>query len=104
MRMDGLLGIGATLYAGISPGKSIWGHSMTEEVFRADAYRRETEAKVTAVDAAGIRLDRTVFYPRGGGQAGDAGVLVLGNGAELAITDTVKGQAPGEILHVPAPG
>jgi len=77
---------------------------MTEEVFRADAYRRETEAKVTAVDAAGIRLDRTVFYPRGGGQAGDAGVLVLGNGAELAITDTVKGQAPGEILHVPAPG
>jgi misacylated tRNA(Ala) deacylase len=77
---------------------------MTEEVFREDAYRRETAATVTAADASGIRLDRTVFYPRGGGQAGDAGVLVAGNGAELAIADTVKGQAPGEILHVPAPG
>jgi misacylated tRNA(Ala) deacylase len=77
---------------------------MTEEIFRADAYLREAGAKVTAADATGVRLDRTVFYPRGGGQAGDAGVLVLGNGAELAITDTVKGQAPGEILHVPAPG
>jgi misacylated tRNA(Ala) deacylase len=77
---------------------------MTEEVFREDAYRRETAAQVTAVDAAGIRLDRTVFYPRGGGQAGDAGVLVLGGGAAVAIADTVKGEAPGEILHVPAPG
>jgi len=76
---------------------------MTEEVFREDAYRREIEAQVMAVGTSGIRLDRTVFYPRGGGQAGDAGVLVLGNGAELAIADTVKGEAPGEILHVPAP-
>ena len=81
---------------------------MTEEVFREDAYRREAGAKVTAVDTAGVRLDRTVFYPRGGGQAGDAGVLVLGNGAELAIADTVKASTPpGEgrdIVHVPAPG
>ena len=77
---------------------------MTEEVFREDAYRREAGAKVTAADASGVRLDRTVFYPRGGGQAGDAGVLVLGDGAELAIADAVKGEAPGEIVHVPAPG
>ena len=81
---------------------------MTEEVFREDAYRREAQARVTAVDASGIRLDRTVFYPRGGGQAGDAGVLVLGNGEELAIADTVKSPSPlGEdrdILHVPAAG
>jgi misacylated tRNA(Ala) deacylase len=82
--------------------------AMTEEVFRDDAYRRETAAKVTAVDASGIRLDRTVFYPRGGGQAGDAGVLLLANGAALAIADTVKSpSALGEgrdILHVPAAG
>jgi misacylated tRNA(Ala) deacylase len=77
---------------------------MTEEVFREDAYRRETPAKVTAADASGIRLDRTVFYPRGGGQAGDAGVLVLANGAELLVADTLKGASPGEILHVPAAG
>ena len=46
---------------------------MTEELFREDAYRRECEAAVALADERGIRLDRTVFYPRGGGQAGDAG-------------------------------
>ncbi|HYE40159.1 MAG TPA: alanine--tRNA ligase-related protein, partial [Ramlibacter sp.] len=50
---------------------------MTQELFRQDAYLRETPATVLAVDAQGIVLDRTVFYPLGGGQAGDAGVLLL---------------------------
>ncbi len=77
---------------------------MTVEMFREDAYRREADAKVMSVDAAGIRLDRTVFYPRGGGQAGDAGALELQGGATIAIADTVKGEAPGDIVHVPAPG
>lgn len=77
---------------------------MTEALYRDDAYRRQAPARVTGVDAAGVRLDRTVFYPRGGGQAGDAGVLVLGDGTELGIADTVKGEAPGEIVHVPAAG
>ena len=49
---------------------------MTEEIFRDDPYRAETGAIVVSCDAAGIVLDRTVFYPRGGGQAGDAGTLV----------------------------
>jgi misacylated tRNA(Ala) deacylase len=77
---------------------------MTEELFREDAYRRECEALVTAVDERGIRLDRTVFYPRGGGQAGDAGRIVRADGRAIAIADAVKGEAPGEIVHVPAPG
>jgi misacylated tRNA(Ala) deacylase len=77
---------------------------MTVEVYKEEPYRRDVEAVVERVDPAGIVLDRTVFYPRGGGQAGDAGVLDLPGGASLAIADTVKGQAPGEILHVPAPG
>jgi misacylated tRNA(Ala) deacylase len=84
---------------------------MTQEIFREDAYAREVEAKVVSIDAAGIRLDRTVFYPRGGGQAGDAGTLVLADGAAIVIADTVKtapsplgeGDAP-EISHVPATG
>ena len=42
------------------------------------------------IDEAGIVLDRTVFYPLGGGQAGDSGVLVLADGRELAIADTRK--------------
>ena len=77
---------------------------MTEEIFRDEPYRREADARVASVDAAGVRLDRTVFYPRGGGQAGDAGTLALADGTALVIADTVKGDAAGEIVHVPAPG
>ena len=81
---------------------------MTEEIFREEPYRRETAATVVGVAPDGIRLDRTVFYPRGGGQAGDAGELVLADATAIAIADTVKsslapGQAP-SIAHVPAPG
>ena len=74
----------------------------TEELFREDAYRTESPARVVACDARGIVLDRTVFYPRGGGQAGDSGALIRDDGSAIAITDTVKGEAPGEILHVAA--
>ena len=77
---------------------------MTEELFREDATLAECEAVVTAIDPRGVQLDRTVFYPQGGGQAGDAGELVFDAGT-LVIVDTRKGQdAPGEIVHVPAPG
>jgi len=77
---------------------------MTVELFREDARRRECDAQVLAIDAQGIRLDCTVFYPQGGGQAGDAGELVLPDGTRVAIADTRKGEAPGAILHVPAAG
>ncbi|MGA9851505.1 MAG: alanyl-tRNA editing protein [Gammaproteobacteria bacterium] len=75
---------------------------MTEEVFRADAYVRHCEAEVIAADELGIRLNRTVFYPEGGGQPGDTGVLRLTDGRELRIGDTRKGAQPGEIMHIPA--
>ena len=52
--------------------------AMTDDLFRADAYLRECEARVLRIDEAGIVLDRTVFYPLGGGQAGDSGVLAAG--------------------------
>jgi misacylated tRNA(Ala) deacylase len=77
---------------------------MTEELFRDDPRRVECEARVSALDERGIRLDRTVFYPHGGGQAGDSGVLRLADGREIAIVDTRKGALPGEIVHVPASG
>jgi misacylated tRNA(Ala) deacylase len=77
---------------------------MTEELFREDAYARTCDAVVTAVDETGIRLDRTVFYPMGGGQPGDIGVLRLADGREVAIADTRKGAAADEIVHVPAEG
>ena len=76
---------------------------MTEELFRDDATLLHCEAVVLAVTEAGIVLDRTVFYPQGGGQAGDAGVLVLSDGREIAIADARKSkQQPGAIDHVPA--
>jgi misacylated tRNA(Ala) deacylase len=77
---------------------------MTDELFRQDATLQQCDARVLAADADGIRLDRTVFYPQGGGQAGDAGVLRLADGREIAIVDTRKGAAPGEIVHLPAAG
>src|SRR5438874_3692742 len=77
---------------------------MTELVFRDDAYARSCAARVTCAGGRGIRLDRTVFYPPGGGQPGDTGILRLASGAAIAIADTIKGEAPDEVIHVPAPG
>ena len=81
---------------------------MTEALFRDEPYQRESDARVVAVSEQGIELDRTVFYPRGGGQAGDAGELILGDGRSLFVADTVKGPpsdlGEGAILHVPGPG
>lgn len=82
---------------------------MTQELFRQDAYLRETPATVVDVGPQGLILDRTVFYPLGGGQAGDTGVLVLADGRVLQIADTRKhkdaeGKPTAAIAHVPQPG
>ena len=79
---------------------------MTQDLFRKDAYLTECTATVTAITPQGIVLDRTVFYPLGGGQAGDIGVLVLAGGNEIAIIGTPKGKTEDgsfndEICHSP---
>ncbi len=81
---------------------------MTQDLFRQDAYLSECSATVLAVTEQGVILDRTVFYPLGGGQAGDAGWLVLPDGHELVVSDTRKakdatGLPTTDILHVLAP-
>ena len=83
--------------------------SMTDELFRTNAPLAMCDAQVVAVTPQGVVLDRTVFYPLGGGQAGDSGVLLMESGDELAIADTRKekddtGAATGRIVHIPAPG
>lgn len=71
----------------------------TEELFREDAYQRTVQARVIEGGAAGVVLDRTVFYPMAGGQPGDRGALVLEDGGELAVVDTRIDDA-GRIIHV----
>lgn len=77
---------------------------MTELLFRTDAYLKTASARVVAVGERGIELDRTLFYPLGGGQAGDSGWLVRASGERLPVTDTRKGDGPDRVLHVPAAG
>jgi misacylated tRNA(Ala) deacylase len=57
------------------------------ELFAVDAYRTSFDARVVEVDRAGgrLRLDRTAFYPTGGGQPHDTGTL-SGPGGELLVT------------------
>jgi misacylated tRNA(Ala) deacylase len=76
----------------------------TELLFRNDAYLKSATAQVLAVHERGIEFDRTIFYPIGGGQAGDTGFLLRANGERIAIADTRKSDAIDRVLHIPAPG
>jgi len=75
----------------------------TDLLFRDDAYLREAVARVTGVGEQGVVLDRTIFYPQGGGQVGDTGALVRENGDVVPVTDTRKGESPDSVVHMVAP-
>jgi len=62
---------------------------MTVYVFREDPYAASCSAEVVAVGERGIRLDRTVFYPMGGGQPGDRGRIAFGDHS-IEVVDTQK--------------
>ncbi|CAN5261978.1 alanyl-tRNA editing protein [soil metagenome] len=77
------------------------GHSRTERLDLADANLREWEATVLVSDAeTGIVLDRSAFYPGGGGQPPDHGVLLWG-GVETRIVGTRRGD---DLYLIPADG
>ena len=83
----------------------------TELLFRVEPYTRTCEARVSAVDGEAVRLDRTVFYPEGGGQPGDTGILRTDDGTEIAVRNTRKSEGADDVLHLidpdstpPAPG
>jgi misacylated tRNA(Ala) deacylase len=71
---------------------------MTQLLFRDDPYLRSCEATVVAVRENVVELDRTVFYPVGGGQPGDSGRI-----GDARVTDTLKGEGE-TVLHALEPG
>jgi len=75
-----------------------------ERRFRDDAYLKSCTARVVAVSARGIDLDRTVFYPRGGGQPGDSGWVRRAEGGAVRIVDARPGEELERVVHVPEPG
>jgi len=72
--------------------------AVTEPLFQQDAYLRQCLAQVVELLPEGVVLDRTVFYPLGGGQPGDTGVLRAGDGREWNVLGARKGEG-GRILH-----
>jgi len=83
----------------------------TELLFRDDAYLKTGTARVVSADNGIVVLDRTIFYPLGGGQPGDTGFITRASGERIAVVDTRKGQEPGTVAHMltagaqmPAPG
>ncbi len=83
---------------------------MTELLFREDAYLTEAEAMVTGyTPEGGMLVDRSIFYPTGGGQPGDSGE-VLWHGGRVGIATAMKAEGgavalvPGELVELPPPG
>jgi misacylated tRNA(Ala) deacylase len=70
----------------------------TEALFQQDAYLRRCTARVVEAGPDGVVLDRTVFYPQGGGQPGDTGVLESADCRRWQVVDTHKGEG-GRIVH-----
>lgn len=66
-------------------------HPRTDRIFYDDEHRTRATGKVIALDEHGIVLDRTVFYPEGGGQPGDTGVIRF-EGTEIPVIDTIKSE------------
>jgi misacylated tRNA(Ala) deacylase len=86
---------------------------MSDAVYARDAYARSMEVVVRAVvgtDAPGLILDRTIFYPGGGGQPADRGILLRASDGRSWTVRQVRRDG-GEVVHElepdgdpPAPG
>lgn len=71
-----------------------------ELAFNRDPYLKTLQTQVHQLrEGRWLELDDTIFYPTGGGQPGDSGVVVTKNGSEFIITNTRKCRDTGAILH-----
>jgi len=71
---------------------------MVEKLFYEDVYARECRSAITKIDENTVELATTVFYPAGGGQPGDSGVLTWGD-QQVRITDARYNADRDGILH-----
>jgi Ser-tRNA(Ala) deacylase AlaX len=62
---------------------------MSERLYQRDSYLRAFDARVTAVRPEGVVLDRTAFFPSGGGVLGDEGTLTEPDGQGYGVVETV---------------
>lgn len=69
---------------------------MTDALYLSDSYLRECDATVESAAGKEVVLDRTVFYPRGGGRPADTGKLLV-PGSEFRVLNVVKKE--GKIVH-----
>ena len=82
---------------------------VTAHLYRDDPYATSCDAHVVAASSDGVVLDRTVFYPQGGGQPGDQGLLRRADGREIRIKNTAYGPDRTQVVHqvdgdAPVPG
>jgi len=69
---------------------------MTEQLHQTDSYLKEFDATVTAAEGQAVALDRTAFYPGGGGQPHDLGTLAWGGSPARVVKVQKQGD---EVWH-----
>lgn len=73
---------------------------MTEELYLKDSYIKEFDANIIDIrNGNEVILDKTAFYPGGGGLENDLGKLIVGN-REYSVKEVKKGNDKSEIVHV----
>ena len=71
---------------------------MTDAVYYTEPYAQSLDARISDIGPDYVALNRTIFYPTGGGQPGDTGII--GNGSNsIQVIDTRKGDH-GVIHHM----
>ncbi|NUO79467.1 alanyl-tRNA editing protein [candidate division KSB1 bacterium] len=71
---------------------------MTEQLYQLDADLKEFDAKVIAIEGNAVALDRTAFYPGGGGQPHDTGILTS-EGKTWEVTQVRKSKTDPLVWH-----
>ena len=73
---------------------------MTERLYYTDSFLHQFEARVVAVNAGTIVLDRSAFYPTSGGQVFDTGWLETQDSPRLRVREVMEDEQTGDVLHI----